>query len=153
MADSNSKIAWHRAQLKKNREALKALEVARFNGGHDKLGDTQKAAEVLQSEHGVSAEVIDPRTLRPLDLDTILESVKKTNRAVIVEEGWQFVGIGAQVVDILQSQAFDDLDAPIERVTQLNLNISYAANLEKAAEPNSEKIQAAVKKVLYRENA
>jgi pyruvate dehydrogenase E1 component beta subunit len=108
------------------------------------------AAEALAAE-GISVEVIDLRTLRPLDEEAILTSIHKTNRAVIVEEGWEFCGVGAQIVDLIQSKAFDDLDAPIERVTQLNLNISYAANLEKAAEPNPEKIQAAVKRVLYRE--
>ena len=110
------------------------------------------AAEALAAE-GISAEIVDLRTLRPMDEEAILKSVTKTNRAVVVEEGWQFCGVGAQVVDLIQLNAFDALDAPVERVTQLNINISYAANLEKAAEPSSEKIQAAVKKVLYREAA
>ncbi len=112
-----------------------------------------RAAEVLADKHDVSAEVIDPRTLRPLDLDTILESVRKTNRAVVVEEGWPLAGVGASVVDIIQSKAFDDLDAPVVRVTGLDVNMSYAANLENAIQPDAPKIIAAVKKVLYREGA
>lgn len=111
-----------------------------------------EAAALLEKE-GISVEIVDLRTLRPLDEETMLASAKKTNRVVVVEEGWQFCGVGAQVVDILQRDAFDYLDAPVERVTQLNVNISYAANLEKAAEPNAEKIAAGVKKVLYREGA
>ena len=77
----------------------------------------QQAAKTLSEEHGVEAEVIDPRTLRPLDLDTILESVRKTNRVVIVEEGWPHGGVGANLAALIQGQAFDYLDAPIERVT------------------------------------
>ena len=72
-----------------------------------------KAAETLASEHEIEAEVIDPRTLRPLDLDTIVESVKKTNRAVIVEEGWPHGGVGANLAALIQEQAFDYLDAPV----------------------------------------
>jgi pyruvate dehydrogenase E1 component beta subunit len=77
----------------------------------------------------------------------------KTNRAVVVEEGWPLAGVGAQVVDIIQSKAFDDLDAPVVRVTGLDVNMSYAANLENAIQPDAPKIIAAVKKVLYREGA
>ena len=73
----------------------------------------EKAAETLADEHEIEAEVIDPRTLRPLDLDTILESVKKTNRAVIVEEGWPHGGVGANLAALIQEQAFDYLDAPV----------------------------------------
>ena len=74
---------------------------------------TQKAAKILSEEHGIEAEVIDPRTLRPLDLDTILASVRKTNRCVIVEEGWPHGGVGANIAALVQEQAFDDLDAPV----------------------------------------
>src|SRR6201990_1234942 len=77
----------------------------------------EKAAEVLADEHEVDAEVIDPRTLRPLDLDTILPSVRKTNRCVIVEEGWPHGGVGANLAALIQEQAFDWLDAPVARVT------------------------------------
>ena len=78
-----------------------------------------KAADVLANDHEVEAEVIDPRTLRPLDLDTILESVRKTNRVVIVEEGWPHGGVGANLAALIQEQAFDHLDAPIQRVLSL----------------------------------
>src|SRR5207302_5762960 len=77
----------------------------------------EKAAEELAGEHEIEAEVIDPRTLRPLDLDTILESVRKTNRAVVVEEGWPHGGVGANLAALIQEQAFDHLDAPVARVT------------------------------------
>jgi pyruvate dehydrogenase E1 component beta subunit len=112
----------------------------------------EEAAQQLEKE-GISVEILDLRTLRPLDEEAILATVRKTNRAVIVEEGWPLAGVGAQVVDILQSQAFDELDAPVLRVTGLDVNMSYAANLENAIQPDAPKIVAAVKKVLYREGA
>lgn len=108
----------------------------------------EQAAQMLEQE-GISAEILDLRTLRPLDEEAILQSVRKTNRAVICEEGWPHSGVGAQVVDIIQSQAFDDLDAPVTRVTGLDVNMSYAANLEAATQPDADKVVAAVKKVLY----
>ncbi len=111
---------------------------------------TLAAAEEL-AKNGIDAEVLDLRTLRPLDEARILESVKKTNRVVLVEENWAFVGVGASVVDLIQHQAFDYLDAPIERVTQLPVSISYAVNLEAAAEPSVPRIVDAVNKVLYRQ--
>ena len=107
-----------------------------------------KAAEELAKE-GVEAEVVDPRTLRPLDLPTILESVRKTNRCVIVEEGWPFAGIGAQVVDGIQREAFDDLDAPVLRVTGADVPMPYNRQLEKLAKPDPAKVMQAVKQVLY----
>ncbi len=108
----------------------------------------EQAAVELEKQ-GVSAEILDLRTLRPLDEEAILESVKKTNRVVIVEEGWPHSGVGAQVVDVIQSKAFDYLDAPIQRVSGLDVNMSYAANLEAATQPDAPKIIEAVKKVLY----
>jgi pyruvate dehydrogenase E1 component beta subunit len=103
------------------------------------------AAEKLASEHGVEAEVIDPRTLRPLDLDTILESVRKTNRAVIVEEGWPHGGVGANLATLITEQAFDYLDAPIQRVTGADVHMPYSRRLEQAAIPHEEHvIQAAL---------
>ncbi len=102
-----------------------------------------KAAKTLASEHGVEAEVIDPRTLRPLDLDTILESVQKTNRAVIVEEGWPHGGVGANLAALIQEQAFDHLDAPIERVTGADVPMPYAKRLEQAAIPHTEHVVSA----------
>jgi len=108
----------------------------------------EQAAQQLEKE-GISAEILDLRTLRPLDEEAIVASVKKTNRAVVVEEGWPHSGVGAQVVDVIQSGAFDFLDAPVIRVTGLDVNMSYAANLENATQPDAAKIAAAVKKVLY----
>src|SRR5919108_438241 len=95
----------------------------------------ERAAETLASEHDIEAEVIDPRTLRPLDLDTILESVRKTNRAVIVEEGWPHGGVGANLAALIQEQAFDHLDAPVERVTGADVPMPYSKPLEQAAFP------------------
>src|ERR687893_490148 len=99
-----------------------------------------KAAEKLADEHDIDAEVIDPRTLRPLDLDTILESVKKTNRVVIVEEGWPHGGVGANLAALIQEQAFDWLDAPVERVTGADVPMPYSKPLEQAAFPHSEHV-------------
>ncbi len=99
-----------------------------------------KAAEVLADEHDIDAEVIDPRTLRPLDLDTILESVKKTNRAVIVEEGWPHGGVGANLAALIQEQAFDWLDAPVQRVTGADVPMPYSKPLEQAAFPHEEHV-------------
>ena len=103
----------------------------------------QQAAKTLADEHGVEAEVIDPRTLRPLDLDTILESVRKTNRVVIVEEGWPHGGVGANLAALIQEQAFDYLDAPIERVTGADVPMPYSKRLEQAAIPHAEHIVSA----------
>lgn len=107
-----------------------------------------KAAEALAAE-GVDAEVIDLRTIRPLDVDTILESVARTNRCVVAEEGWPFAGVGAQVVDTVQREAFDALDAPILRVTGADVPMPYNKVLERAAKVDAAKIQDAAKKVLY----
>ncbi|HXY69126.1 MAG TPA: pyruvate dehydrogenase complex E1 component subunit beta [Gemmatimonadales bacterium] len=107
-----------------------------------------KAAEALAKE-GVEAEVVDPRTIRPLDLPTILASVRKTNRCVIVEEGWPLAGIGASVVDGIQREAFDDLDAPVLRVTGADVPMPYNRQLEKLAKPDAAKVVAAAKQVLY----
>ncbi len=107
-----------------------------------------KAAEQLSGE-GVSAEVIDLRTIRPLDTQAILESVTKTHRCVVVEEGWTFAGVGAQVVDVVQRDAFDQLDAPIIRVTGADVPMPYNKQLERAAKADPPKVVAAVKQVLY----
>jgi len=104
-----------------------------------------QAAETLATEHEVEADVIDPRTLRPLDLDTILESVRKTNRAVIVEEGWPHGGGGANFAALIQEQAFDYLDAPVARVTGADIPMPYSKPLEQAAFPHEEHVvQAAL---------
>jgi pyruvate dehydrogenase E1 component beta subunit len=100
----------------------------------------EKAATILAEQHQVEAEVIDPRTLRPLDLDTMLESVRKTNRVVIVEEGWPHGGVGANLAALLQEQAFDDLDAPIVRVTGADLPMPYSKPLEQIAFPHEPQV-------------
>ena len=104
----------------------------------------QAAAETLAAEHDLSAEVIDPRTLRPLDLDTILESVRKTSRAVIVEEGWPHGGVGANLAALIQEQAFDWLDAPVQRVSGADVPMPYSKPLEQAAMPDEGRIVDAV---------
>jgi pyruvate dehydrogenase E1 component beta subunit len=109
-----------------------------------------KAAEQL-AEQNVSAEVVDLRSLRPIDETAILTSVAKTNRAVVVEEGWPHAGIGAQVVDIIQRDAFDQLDAPVQRVTQADVPMPYNKHLERAAKASPEKVAAAARRVLYLE--
>ena len=103
----------------------------------------EQAAEQLASEHGVAAEVIDPRTLRPLDLDTIIASVRKTNRAVIVEEGWPHGGVGANLATLITEQAFDYLDAPVQRVTGADVPMPYSKRLEQAAIPHEEHVVSA----------
>ncbi len=100
----------------------------------------EKAADELEQKHGVSAEVIDPRTLRPLDLDTILDSVRKTNRAVIVEEGWPHGGVGANLSALITEQAFDYLDAPVQRVTGADVPMPYSRRMEQAAIPHEEHV-------------
>jgi pyruvate dehydrogenase E1 component beta subunit len=104
----------------------------------------EKAAAILAEQHDVEAEVIDPRTLRPLDLDTILASVRKTNRVVIVEEGWPHGGVGANLAALIQEQAFDDLDAPIVRVTGADLPMPYSKPLEQIAFPHEPQVVDAV---------
>jgi pyruvate dehydrogenase E1 component subunit beta len=108
----------------------------------------QQAAQTLSNEHGVEAEIIDPRTLRPLDLDTILESVRKTNRVVIVEEGWPHGGVGANLAALIQGQAFDYLDAPIERVTGADVHMPYSKRMEQAAIPHAENVVSAALQTL-----
>jgi pyruvate dehydrogenase E1 component subunit beta len=103
----------------------------------------EEAAQTLANEHGAEAEVIDPRTLRPLDLDTILESVRKTNRAVIVEEGWPHGGVGANLATLITEQAFDHLDAPVQRVTGADVHMPYSKRLEQAAIPHAEHVVSA----------
>jgi pyruvate dehydrogenase E1 component beta subunit len=108
-----------------------------------------QAAELLAKE-GVEAEVVDPRTLRPLDDEPIFASVRKTNRCVVVEEGWRIAGFGAEIADRVQRECFDALDAPVLRVTAEDVPMPYAKTLEKAYLPQPEKVAAAVRQVLYR---
>ncbi len=107
------------------------------------------AAEKLASEHEVEAEVVDLRSLRPLDTDSVIASVRKTNRAVVVQEGWPVSGIGAQIVDDIQREAFDDLDAPVARVSGLDVPMHYARSIEKLIVPSVDHVVNAVKHVCY----
>jgi pyruvate dehydrogenase E1 component beta subunit len=95
--------------------------------------------------------VIDLRTIRPLDTEAILASVAKTHRVVVAEEGWGFAGVGAEVVDVIQREAFDELDAPIIRVHQADVPMPYNKHLERAAKADAPKIVAAVRRVCYRD--
>jgi pyruvate dehydrogenase E1 component beta subunit len=113
------------------------------------VGVALTAAEEL-AKQGIEAEVIDLRTIRPLDTDTIVESVKRTNRLVSVEEGWPFAGIGSELAAVAMEQAFDWLDAPVVRVHGADVPMPYAANLEKLALPQAEHIVEAAKRVTYR---
>jgi pyruvate dehydrogenase E1 component beta subunit len=108
-----------------------------------------QAAQKLEKD-GIQAEVVDLRSLRPLDVDTILASVRKTNRAIYLEEGWPWAGVGAQIVATVQEEAFDDLDAPVLRVTQADVPMPYAKNLEQIAKPSVDRVIAACNRVLYR---
>jgi pyruvate dehydrogenase E1 component beta subunit len=108
-----------------------------------------KAAEEL-AKGGIEAEVIDLRTLKPMDIDAVAASVQKTGRAVVVEEGWQQSGVGAEVAACIMEQAFDYLDAPVTRVSAKDVPMPYAANLEKLALPSAAEVVEAAKAVLYR---
>jgi pyruvate dehydrogenase E1 component beta subunit len=137
-----------RGEVPENGEPLRFGEAAIRREGEDvtivaisRMAETAlKAAETLASEHEIEAEVIDPRTLRPLDLDTILESVRKTNRAIIAEEGWPHGGVGANLAALIQEQAFDYLDAPVGRVTGADVPMPYSKPLEQAAFPHEEHV-------------
>ncbi|HSM03005.1 MAG TPA: pyruvate dehydrogenase complex E1 component subunit beta [Longimicrobiales bacterium] len=108
-----------------------------------------QAAQKLEKD-GVDAEIVDLRSLRPLDMDTILASVKKTNRAVYLEEGWSYVGVGSQIVSLVQEEAFDHLDAPLLRCMQADIPMPYAKNLEQLAKPSAQHVIDACNRVLYR---
>jgi pyruvate dehydrogenase E1 component beta subunit len=108
-----------------------------------------QAAELLAKD-GVEAEVVDPRTLRPLDEEVVFDSVRKTNRCVVVEEGWRCAGFGAEIADRVQRECFDDLDAPVLRVTAADVPMPYSRILEKAYLPQPEKVVEAANRVLYR---
>ncbi|HEX6831370.1 MAG TPA: transketolase C-terminal domain-containing protein, partial [Methyloceanibacter sp.] len=103
------------------------------------------------AEEGIEAEVVDLRTLRPLDIETVLASVRKTNRIVTVEEGWPICSIGSEICARVALEAFDDLDAPPTKISGADVPMPYAANLEKLALPSVEQVVAAVKSVCYRE--
>jgi pyruvate dehydrogenase E1 component beta subunit len=107
-------------------------------------------AEKLAAE-GIEAEVVDPRTIRPLDEDLLVESVKKTGRCLIMEEGWPFNGVGAEIAYRIGRRCFDDLDAPVERITGADMPMPYNHHLEQQCLPDPDRAVAAVKKLLYLE--
>jgi len=107
-----------------------------------------RVADDLAKE-GINIDVVDLRTVRPMDVEAIARSVQKTNRAVVLEEGWEVCGMGSHVVDFIQRECFDDLDAPVLRVHQEDVPMPYAKNLERAAKPDAGKTVAAIKKVMY----
>jgi pyruvate dehydrogenase E1 component beta subunit len=114
-----------------------------------KMVNTALQAATQLAEQGVSVEIVDLRTLRPMDTPAVLRSVAKTNRVVVLEEGWEVCGFGAHVSDVIQREAFDLLDAPIVRVHQADVPMPYAKSLEKAAKPDAAKCIAAVRRVCY----
>ncbi len=116
---------------------------------HGKMVHVALQAADRLSREGVEADVLDLRSIRPLDVDAILATVARTNRAVYVEEGWPFVGVGAQIVSLIQEEAFDHLDSPVIRVAQADVPMPYAKNLEQLAKPSVTGIIEACKRALY----
>ena len=117
---------------------------------HGKMIHVALQAAAKLERDGVQAEVLDLRSLRPLDADAIVRTVQKTNRAVYVEEGWSFAGVGAQIAALIQEEAFDSLDSPLLRVSQAYTPMPYAKNLEQLAKPNADRVVKACNQVLYR---
>ncbi|MEM6962599.1 MAG: pyruvate dehydrogenase complex E1 component subunit beta, partial [Myxococcota bacterium] len=111
--------------------------------------ETMKVVEAISTALEIECEVIDPRTVRPLDTASIVQSVKKTNRCVVVHEHWPMGGPGAEIVDTVQREAFDFLDAPVERVASLDIPMPYASHLEDTVLPTESRIRAAIEKVCY----
>jgi pyruvate dehydrogenase E1 component beta subunit len=109
-----------------------------------------EAADALAKEN-ISVEVIDPRTIRPLDEELIFQSVRKTNRCVVLEEANGFASVGAEIVSRIQGGCFDDLDAPVERVSRLDVPMPYALNLEELVVPDAKRVASAVKRAMYRQ--
>ena len=116
---------------------------------HGKMVHVALQAAGLLARVGIEADVLDLRSIRPLDVDAILETVARTNRVVYLEEGWPFAGVGAQIVSMIQDEAFDDLDAPVVRVTQADIPMPYAKNLEQLAKPSAKSVVNACRQVLY----
>jgi len=110
-----------------------------------------RVADQLVKDEGIEAEVIDLRSIRPFDEQTIVESVRKTHGAVVVQEQWRLFSVASEVAAIIQEQAFDDLDAPVERVSGAEVPAPYARNLELAAFPSEQQVIDAVRRVTYRE--
>jgi len=117
---------------------------------HGKMIHVALQAAAKLEKDGIEADVLDLRTIRPLDMDAILATVAKTNRVVYLEEGWPYAGTGAQIVSMIQDEAFDHLDAPIKRITQADVPMPYAKNLENLAKPSADRVVAACNQVLYR---
>ena len=140
--DGEYTIPLGKAQVKREGDHVTIISYGKM------INVANQAADLLAKD-GIRAEVIDLLTLRPIDTATIVASVKKTNRAVVVEEGWEICGMGAQIVDYVQRDCFDDLDAPVLRVHQVDVPMPYAKNLERAAKPDAQKTVAAVRHVLY----
>jgi pyruvate dehydrogenase E1 component beta subunit len=132
--DDGEPMRFGEAKIRREGDDVTIIGISRM------VETSEKAAETLASEHEIEAEVIDPRTLRPLDLDTILESVRKTNRVIIVEEGWPHGGVGANLAALIQEQAFDYLDAPVGRVTGADVPMPYSKPLEQASFPHPEHV-------------
>jgi pyruvate dehydrogenase E1 component beta subunit len=116
---------------------------------HGKMALVAMQAADQLAKDDIRVDVLDLRTVRPIDLDAIVQSVAKTNRAVVLEEGWEICGMGSQMVDYIQRECFDDLDAPVVRVHQADTPMPYAKNLEKLARPDAAKTIAAVRQVMY----
>ena len=140
--DGEYTIPLGKAQVKREGDHVTIVSYGKM------INVANQAADLLAKD-GIRAEVIDLLSLRPLDSETVCASVRKTNRAVVVEEGWEICGIGAQVADYVQRDCFDDLDAPVLRVHQADVPMPYAKNLERAAKPDAQKTVAAVRQVLY----
>ena len=117
---------------------------------HGKMVHVALQAAAKLEQDGIQADVLDLRTLRPLDMDAILATIRKTNRAVYVEEGWAFAGAASQIANLIQQEAFDYLDAPILNVSQADVPMPYAKELEKMAKPSVERVVDACNRVLYR---
>jgi pyruvate dehydrogenase E1 component beta subunit len=140
--DDDYTIPLGKAQVKREGDHVTIVSYGKM------INVANQAADLLAKD-GIRAEVIDLLTLRPLDSETVCASVRKTNRAVVVEEGWEICGMGSQIVDYIQRDCFDDLDAPVLRVHQADVPMPYAKNLERAAKPDAQKTVAAVRQVLY----
>lgn len=136
----------HVVEIGKARIVIEGTDVSIFATSR-MVHESVKAAEIL-AETGISAEVIDLRSLRPLDLNAITTSIAKTSHAVVVNEGWRFCGYAAELSATIMDYAFDDLDAPVERVTLPDMPIPYSEPLEMAVLPNAAKIAAAARKAL-----
>ncbi len=141
--DDDFVIPLGRAEVKKEGEDVTIIT-------HGKMIHVALQAASELAKDGVSAEVLDLRTLRPLDVDAIAASVKKTNRAVYLEEGWGFAGIAVSIIDIIQDELFDWLDAPVVRVSQADVPMPYAKRLEKLAKPSKDRVVQACNRALYR---